>query len=284
MHKFIDKLMVLLPFEPDLFNKYNLETVFVGHPIAVDEDLDEPSRNDKDAFLRKIGVRRAPKRYDCEDRIAVSICADLECNDAAQRQQREEPPQNFIVITLLPGSRPSEIDNHLPILAQFADMMVDRYENVRFIIPTIESLEKIIEEKTGDWRQKPLITTDKFQKTLAFYVSDIAIAASGTVVLELARAGLPFVVIYKTSTITAAIVKYLIQIKYVCLVNILANEPIVPELLQKNCTPQNIFDHAIRLLDIDNANAQKKSFAKIMGTLKVNHPKSAANEIIKMLT
>lgn len=210
MHRFIDKLMVLLPFEAELFSKHHLDTVFVGHPIAVDKDFEKPSDERIHNFKRS---------YKLEGKK---------------------------IITLLPGSRDSEIRKHMPILREFVNLMEQM--DAQFIIPTIPALENTITELTRDWKQSPVILTSKAQKVLAYYSSDAAVAASGTVTLELARVGLPFVVIYKTSALTYKIVKSLIHVSHVCLVNILAKKTIVPELLQDECTAWNIFKHVSQLL------------------------------------
>lgn len=248
MHEFIDKLLVLLPFEADLFNKFNLKTVFVGHPVATDPNFNEPNASEKNIFLKFIDVSVREK---------------------------------FKIITLLPGSRKSELDKHLPIFSEFSDEIIKHYKNVKFIIPVIESLESYLQDAVKDWKQKPIIVTNKYQKNLAYHVSDIAVAASGTVTLELARTGLPSIIIYKTSAITAAIVKYLINIENVCLINILAKKIVVPELIQENCTSQNIFEHATTLLNSEVAqNQQKMNFKDVIDSLMVNDSYRAAKEVL----
>ncbi len=245
MNKFIDKLLVLLPFEEKIFSEHKLKTVFVGHPIATDSDFDEPSISEKEMFLNKIESKKSK------------------------------------IITLLPGSRKSELDKHLPILSNFADQLAAQYKNVIFIIPAIESLKNYMQNSTKNWNQKPIIITDKYQKNLAYYSSNLAVAASGTVTLELARTEVPSIVIYKTSAITAAIVKYLIKIDYVCLINILAKKIVIPELLQDHCTAQNIFKYATRLLDNKIEQEQQKThFKKVIKSLKTSDFRRAAKEVL----
>ena len=191
----------------------------------------------------------------------------------------------YKIITLLPGSRKSEIDKHMPILKEFSEMLSRHYENVRFIIPTVDSLEEHVREYTDTWDVPPIIMTSKKEKIFAFYVSDVAIAASGTVALELARVGIPSVIIYKTSAITAALVKYMIKIKYVSLVNILANQLVLPELLQKDCTAEKIFTCVTELIDNPAKRAaQKQQFKSIMKTLIPNDSQLAAQEVLKSIS
>jgi lipid-A-disaccharide synthase len=250
MRKFIDTLMVLFPFEPRYFKKHGLNTIFVGHPIASDSDFNRPSDSELRIF-----------RY--------SIC-------------KIDEEKKFRIITLLPGSRASEIDRHLPVLEKFTRLMVDKYRKVKFIIPTIKHFESDIAMKTKHWKHRPIIVSQISQKVLSYYLSDMAVASSGTVTLELARVGLPFVIIYKTSPITYFIVKFLIKVKNVCLVNILSNKNVVPELLQEHCTAENIFRYAEKILDTEESKQQKQIFAEIIATLREN-PNTAAETVLKLI-
>ncbi len=244
MHNFIDKLMTLFPFEPELFNKYKLNTVFVGHPIATDSDFEKPD----ETYLRNF--------------------------------QSSHKLDNCKIITLLPGSRGSEVEKHMPILEEFTRLMSSKYKDIKFIIPTIPGLQNSISKITAHWEVQPIIVTSKAQKILAYYSSCLAIAASGTVTLELARVGLPTVIIYKTSRITYHIVKFLIHVSHVGLINILAGKTIVPELLQEDCTAENIFKYAQELIDTNADKTQKKYFKNILKTL-VAPKQTAAIEVIK---
>lgn len=244
MHNFIDKLMTLFPFEPELFNKYQLNTVFVGHPIATDADFEKPGET---------RLRNFKSSYKLDDSK---------------------------VITLLPGSRYSEIAKHLPILKDFVSLMHEKYGNVKFIIPTIPSLKNTITSLTKSWDVSPIIVESKAQKILGYYASDLAVAASGTVTLELARVGLPAIVIYKTSRVTYQIVKFLIHVSHVCLINIIAKKTVVPELLQDDCTAQNIFEQAQKLLETKAGNTQKKYYQQVMESI-IGTKQQAAIEVIK---
>ncbi|MDR1551480.1 MAG: lipid-A-disaccharide synthase [Holosporaceae bacterium] len=241
--KFLDKLLVLLPFESAYFP--NIKTIFVGHPIVTDPDFAKPDGGNLHEILR------------------------------------HRSPTPLLVITLLPGSRMSEILSHMPILEEFADMMVKKYGSVQFIIPTMENLKQHIDAMIDSWPQKPIVVSQKSEKISAYYLSNAAVAASGTVTLELARVGLPFVAIYKTSMFTYWIIKCLIQVKNVCLVNLLArnSQNAVPELLQKDCNAENIFRHVEKILSISVSAKQKQTFKKVMKLLK-RPPGLAAKEII----
>ena len=229
LHKFIDKLMVLLPFEESFLKNYGVNTSFVGHPIASDTDFEK--------------------------------------NDSSR--------SNDLTITLLPGSRPSELEYHMPVLKKFSELVIEKHPEVRFYLPTVKTVAPLIKKYVANWKYKPIVSTKKLKKVKAYNSSHIAVAASGTVTLELAKMGLPFVVIYKTSFITYKLVKWLIKIPYVCLVNILAGKPLVPELLQDECTPENIFATVENILNSDLKYQQQNDFAKIVKSLKVDRMKAA---------
>ncbi|MDR0677510.1 MAG: lipid-A-disaccharide synthase [Holosporaceae bacterium] len=248
MHKFLDKLMVLFPFETKYFHK--LKTVFVGHPIATDPDFEKPSDSELQFFLS-------------------SICGITNKNDCK-------------IITLLPGSRKSELSAHFPILAEFVRLAEKKYSNVKFIIPTIKNLEPFVVNCTKDWKQKPIIITDKTHKIFSYYSSDCAVAASGTVTLELARVALPFVSIYKTSRITYWIIRMLIRVSNICLVNILMGKKVVSELLQNDCTGPNIMREADKILDGKKAEKQKEFFREIISKI-TGKTQQAAKEVLNMI-
>ena len=249
MSQFLDELMTLLPFEPKIFMEYGLKSVFVGHPIIKDMGFNHPGRAKTIKFQR------------------------LYCRDMDTKK-----------IVLLPGSRPSELEHHLPILKKVVQELVDRYEKVVFFMPTIPSLKKELEEKTKDWVSRPLVFDTKIDKMIAYFCSNVAIAASGTVTIELARVELPSVVIYKTSFMTAMVVKSMLKTKFVCLLNILSEKLIVPELIQGDCTPIKIFEEVCKIIDNQNHEVleQKKAFRKIVKDLSVKDPLLAAREVLKM--
>lgn len=247
LYKFIDELMVLLPFEKELFEKYKVNTEFVGHPIATDSDFDMPNSS----FLQNF--KKAHKLEDSD-----------------------------LIITILPGSRRSELSQHLPILQNFVSLMHEKYSNLKIIIPTLSDFREILQESTINWSVRPIIVTTKSEKILGYYSSKLAIAASGTVTLELARVGLPSVIIYRTSYITYRIVKFLLHIHYVALVNIIEGRKAVPELLQNDCTPEKILQQVELLLNKDVANTQIQAYIDVTKKLTVDKF-AAAKKVAKFL-
>lgn len=248
LHKFIDKLLVLLPFEKNIFEKYGVRTKFVGHPVAMDDDFNPP----EPSYLQNF---KKAHKLDDDD----------------------------LIITLLPGSRQSELSQHMPILQEYVRLMKEKHDNLKVIIPTLPGFRERMQELTADWVVRPIILATKSEKVLGYYASKMAVAASGTVTLELARVELPAVVIYRTSYITYRVVKFLIHVAHVCLVNIIEEREVVPELLQDDCTPEKIMKKSEMLLDEISADKQKKYYADVMTKLRADRLQ-AGREILSEIS
>ncbi len=247
MHKFIDLLMTLFPFEPKFFEKYKLKSVFVGHPIANDDCIVTPTKIQKNEFFKKY---------------------NLSSTDT--------------ILCFLPGSRNSEISRHVPIFIETLKKLKKSYKNIKVLIPTVLFHTKKLEDMFMNI-DDVFIIADFSEKYTAMASSNVAIAASGTVTLELAKLGIPTIVIYKTSKITAFLVKLLIKIKHVSLVNILCKRTVVPELLQNECTADRIFEEFSKMLSSNDCLIQKKAFAEVIEMIKCPQEMTAAKEILKIL-
>lgn len=174
---------------------------------------------------------------------------------------------------ILPGSRQTEIKHMAPIFAQVAKILYKKYPHIKFLLPTLPHL---MDDLKPLFKNLPVeFISNHQEKWDAFYKSDLALAASGTVTLELAQAQVPMIVAYKTSTLTAAIIKKLIKIPYVSLVNILCSKQIVPECLQKECEPNLIVEYLENLIKTEqNRKIQLDEFKNLIHHLKVE-PDSA---------
>ena len=146
------------------------------------------------------------------------------------------------IITLVPGSRMSEVKRLLPVFHKTVDMLnMCGYHDYKFIIPTVETTDAYIRNNIKSWKIKPTIIPGN--KRYDLYANTyIAIVASGTVSAELAIMHIPTIVIYKMNPLTVALAHILLKIKWVSLVNILMNKTIYPELLGHNATPNNIIN------------------------------------------
>ncbi|MBM3468292.1 MAG: lipid-A-disaccharide synthase [Alphaproteobacteria bacterium] len=147
-------------------------------------------------------------------------------------RDRHRIPYDVPLLTLLPGSRRAEVTRLLPVFQKTVFLLQKKIPNLHIVIPTLPHLEKFIREKITF---SATITTEQSEKFAAFQESQAALAASGTVVLELAAAGLPMVIAYKLHPLTYFLIRRMIKIKYASLVNILMGQEVVSELIQDKC-------------------------------------------------
>ena len=135
------------------------------------------------------------------------------------------------IITLVPGSRMSEVKRLLPIMRDIVDMLSrNGFLGYKFVIPTVETTADYVCKETAHWRVKPTLVPSS-QRYDIYAKTYVAIAASGTVSAELAMIHVPTIVMYKMNPITTWIARRLIRVKWVSLVNILLNRSVYPELL-----------------------------------------------------
>ena len=229
--KILDLLMTLLPFEPALFQAKGLSTVWVGHPVI--ETSAQPG--DGAGFRLRHGI--AP--------------------DAP-------------ILTVLPGSRSTEIARLLPIFEQAVQVAAARIPHLNVVIPTVEGVAAQVHKAVEHWPLPVTVTLGSREKFDGFAAARAALAASGTVTLELAMAGLPMVVAYKVSAVSAFIARAFLglRIKYASLINILSDSLVVPEFLQGQCKPDALADGVTALFaDGPVRQAQLKQLATVVDLL-----------------
>jgi len=175
----------------------------------------------------------------------------------------EEKNINSNTIALFPGSRIQEIKKHLPILNQTVKLLKQKNSKLNYIlnvplnIPVsmvksyIDSSIEVVQKKSSD----------------VFSMSSAAIVTSGTATLECAIANTPFIVIYKTSFVSWIIVKIFLSVPFICIVNLLANKKIIPELIQQKSNPKNISQHLLRIMD--NPEKIKMDLLKVKKSFKI---------------
>jgi lipid-A-disaccharide synthase len=172
---------------------------------------------------------------------------DTNLDDATKIFQK---PDNAIsVIGLLPGSRDREIARHLPVMVDAAKILLNRMNNVKFIVsvaPDVKrnTVEEIVNKHKG--RADLEIVSEHVRKI--FERSRVVIAASGTVTLESAISGTPMVIIYKVSPVSYWLGRAMIQVKHIGLVNLITGKKIVPELIQDQASPDRIADTVFNML------------------------------------
>ncbi len=173
------------------------------------------------------------------------------------------------IILLLPGSRRSEIARLLPIFGQAAALIAAKRPDARFVLPAIAYLADDIRRQVNDWPVQPEIVLGEDAKWSAFFSASAALAASGTVTLELGLAHVPMVVAYQVSGIEAAIVRRLVSIETSVLPDIILGTKDIPLFLQHTCTPEKLAGALVMLLtDGDPRTRQVALFGRLDAAMR----------------
>ena len=243
-----DRLLCLLPFEPQWFAERGVEGVFVGHPVL-------ESGADK--------------------------------GDAARFRARHAISIDRPVLILMPGSRRSEVPRLLPVFGQTLELLAPRLHGLVPVLPVASAVAETVREATRGWRVKPVIVTELDDKHDAYAAASAALTKSGTSTLELALAGVPMAVTYRVNPITAAIARRMIKVPHVAMVNLLAGRELAPELLQEDCTPEKLAKTVERLVrDKAVAQAQRDGFGEVIASLRppgMLPSYAAAEQVLQLL-
>jgi lipid-A-disaccharide synthase len=203
MRGYIDQVLAILPFEPDAHRRLG------GPPCTyVGHPLVE----------RITDLRPGP-------------------DEAAQRIA--EPP----LILILPGSRSGEVSRHSSVFGAAIERLSARIGPIELILPTVPHIERQVRDSVASWAVQPKIVIDQSKKWAAFRRARAALAASGTVTLELALSGVPMVAAYRLHFIEAVVARAIrlrARLPSVILANLVIGENVVPELLQEDCTPEKL--------------------------------------------
>lgn len=229
MARWYDHVMTLLPFEGAYFEVVGLAYTYVGTPV-VEQWV---GRGDGCAFRKRHGI-------------------------AEERQ----------VFLMLPGSRPGEVRRLLPVFRGVLNRLMVRHPDLTVVVPTVASVAGEVAAAVAAWPGAPILVRDSAERYDAFAAANLALAASGTVALELACARVPMIVTYRVNAVTAFVVRRLVTTRYANLINLLVDRQAVPELLQEDCNPERLAAEASRLLDDPAAREkQRQSFAEALDRL-----------------
>jgi len=158
--------------------------------------------------------------------------------------------KNKALISVFPGSRKSEINILIPILLKFIKLMNDRYNDFIYIFhSTKEHFELIQSMIKSNKILNCEVISDDIIKSHILQKSIFAVSKSGTVSLEICKAKIPSVILYKMNFINYLIIKILVKVKFANIINIAAKEEIIPELLQSNCNSKKIFNCVSNYID-----------------------------------
>jgi lipid-A-disaccharide synthase len=205
--------------------------------------------------------------------------SELRPNAEEARRRLADPP----LLLVLPGSRRSEIRRLLAPFRATVDRVRERLGALDIVLPTVAHLAQEIRDATAGWPVPPRIVVDAADKRAAFRIARAALAASGTVTLELGLAGVPTVAAYRVAGIEALIARRLIRVPSVILVNLVLEENVVPEFLQQACRPDRLAEALLPLLaDTPARRRQLAAFARLDDIMQIGRaaPSQKAAETI----
>ncbi|MFC1839182.1 lipid-A-disaccharide synthase [Thermodesulfobacteriota bacterium] len=226
----VDKMSVILPFEKDFYKKMgtDLSVEYVGHPLL--------------------------------DQVPVKL------NGAGIRQNLGLSEEDNI-IGLLPGSRDEEIKNLLPDMVKAAEIIAAGVKNLKCVLPVAATIST--ELINNIIQNSPLEIIPVYKGVYyALRVCDFAFVASGTATLETAIMGVPMIITYRISPISFQIAKWVANVQYAGLVNLVAGKEVAPELLQKEVNPDNMAARAMEILgDKEKISSIKKNLENVRKSL-----------------
>ena len=199
---------------------------------------------------------------------------------ADEQQRREAPPP---VLLVLPGSRRGEVKHHMAVFGATLGLLQAEGMAFELILPTMPHLAEAVREGAANWPVQPRIVIGEQEKRAAFRIARAALAKSGTVTLELALAGVPMVTAYRTGAIEAWMLLRVINVSSVILANLVVGENVVPEFLQRDCTPEKL-SRALRdvLEDSPLRRRQVEAFAELEAIMSTGGqtPSTRAADIV----
>ncbi|WP_265500710.1 lipid-A-disaccharide synthase [Paracoccus beibuensis] len=199
MAEVIDHVLAILPFEPPLMRAAGMTCDFVGHPVAT--------------------------------------AAVAGPDEAAGFRDRHGIAPDAPVVLCLPGSRRSEVSRLGPRFDEALMRLRDRVPEIRVVLPTVPGVAGIVREMTRRWPTAPIVIEEAEGKRAAFAAADLALAASGTVSLDLAANRVPMVIGYDMAPLSRLVIGWLLRTDTVTLVNLVSDTRAVPEYLGRNCQP-----------------------------------------------
>ncbi|MGB8632559.1 MAG: lipid-A-disaccharide synthase [Xanthobacteraceae bacterium] len=203
MRAYVDHVLAILPFEPDIHRELGgPPCTYVGHPL-----------------VERAGALRP---------------------NADEAQRRLDAPP---IVLALPGSRSGEVARHTGIFGEAIDRLTATLGPIEVVMPTVPHVASRLRDAVAGWAVQPRIVADPAEKWSAFRKARAALAASGTVTLELALSGVPTVAAYRLHPVEAVIARLIrlrTRLPSVILANLVVGENVVPEFLQEDCTPDKL--------------------------------------------
>jgi lipid-A-disaccharide synthase len=233
IRKYVDKMLVILPFEKSFYKERSYDVEYIGHPLV---DVISKAQTDTQPLPPATG----------------------------------SPLNEKNIIALLPGSRKQEIAKKLPVMLEVSG----RFPDHRFIVAKASSIDDdFYQQFTGAYPNVRTIRNKTYQLLMQ---AKAALVTSGTATLETALFGVPQVVCYKGSPVSYQIAKRVIKVKYISLVNLIMDRPVVKELIQSDLTAENV-DRELRkiLFDKETILRMKRDYAELKSALSEEGSASA---------
>jgi lipid-A-disaccharide synthase len=234
MAKMIDHVLALFPFEPPYMEAAGMVCDFVGHPV-----------------------------------VAEPVATEAEAVAFRERHEIGDAP----CLLVLPGSRRGEVGRLAPIFGEALQPVLAARPETRIVLPAAAPVAGLVAELTHDWPGAPIILDPRGQtleneaaeRRAAFRAANVALAASGTVSLELAAVGTPMVIAYDMNWLSRQLVTRMLQVDTVTLVNLVSDTRVVPEFLGDHCKPKAIAAALLRVMS--DSDAQRDAMAVTMQRL-----------------
>ncbi len=246
MAAYVDHLLALLPFEPEAHARLGgPPCTYIGHPLS-----------EREQWIREL--------------------------DPEPLRQRLNIGYDKPVLLVLPGSRRSEVTRLIEPFSAAVDHLRKDGREFDVIIPTVSSVADIINEKTRNWSTPPHILIGEEDKYRAFKLARAALAASGTVTLQLALAGTPMVVAYRVDQLALSL-RFLVKVQSIVLANLVLDEKAFPELIQEDCTAEKLAGELAKIMDDTPARAaQFEALSRVPGkmSLAASSPSEMAADIV----
>lgn len=245
MATYLTHVLALLPFEPDFYTqKSTLPCTFVGHPV-----------------LERVTLGGGE-----EFRARHNIATDAP------------------VLALLPGSRPNEVKGLIDIFLETARRLRRDLPDLVAVLPTVPNVRSLVREKLAGESLPLILVEDQAEKFAAFDAADAALAASGTVSLELGLARVPTVIGYRIERIAAFIIRQLAKVESIVLANLVLGRNVIPEYLQEDCNPDAL---ARALLPLMNDTPQRAEMIAALSEMRTRlgddgglKPAERASEVV----
>ena len=242
MGAYVDHVLALLPFEPDVHRRLGGPPCsYVGHPLI------------DDVFK-------------------------LRPNEVEARRRSSDPP----VVLAMPGSRSSEVTRLAGIFGEALARVAERAGPIEVVVPTVPHLLAQVTQATSTWPIstwpiKPRIVVEEADKQAALRMARAALAKSGTTTLELAVAGVPMVAAYKVAPLEAAVIRRLVRVPSYILANLVLGQNVVPALVQEECTPERLAEALTPLIgDTPERRRQIEAFATLNAIMEIGSRTPAA--------